>query len=263
MRNTDIQMVFLDIDGTLFVEGKLVQSGIRAVEQLTAQGIPVAICTGRSVLHAKHVQDTLDVPYGIFFNGGLVRTKTDELFATPFQADDVAGIVQYARSHGISTILHTHERAVSFAPIPEQYKAILAFFDFPSIEIVPFAVANLDNINIFQINAFMTREWDADFETRFPASYIYRWDTRAVDFQRRKSDKSIGAKHLLDHLGIKPEHALHIGDGGNDIGMFKTLGYSYAMGNATDDVKQFAKRVTTNAEDDGVARALHELGLIS
>ncbi|GMA59166.1 hypothetical protein GCM10025858_36690 [Alicyclobacillus sacchari] len=108
----------------------------------------------------------------------------------------------------------------------------------------------------------MTREWDAVFEQEFPACYIYRWHEQAVDFQRRKSDKSIGALRLLEYLGIAPEEAVHIGDGGNDVGMFRTLGYSYAMGNAADEVKEVAKCVTSSAMAGGVADALADLGLV-
>lgn len=262
MTQTDIQMVFLDIDGTLYADGEIVPSGVQAVEALLAKDIPVALCTGRSVLHAQHVQDALRVPYGIYFNGGLVKTQTDELFSTPFDVNDVKGIVAYAEQNQITTIVHTHKRVMSFAPIPEQYFPILKSFDFPPVDIVPQAEILLGQIDIFQINAFMTREWEQPFEERFQSCYVYRWDPEAVDFQRRKSDKSIGATHLLKYLGIDPSHAVHIGDGGNDIGMFRTLGYSYAMGNATEAVKQAAKRVTTSVTEDGVANALTELGLI-
>jgi hydroxymethylpyrimidine pyrophosphatase-like HAD family hydrolase len=42
----------------------------------------------------------------------------------------------------------------------------------------------------------------------------------------------------------------------NDLAMFRTSGLSIAMGNATDDVKQQAKEVTTSNQDEGFARAI-------
>ncbi|MFB5192121.1 Cof-type HAD-IIB family hydrolase [Alicyclobacillus fastidiosus] len=262
MTETSIDIVFLDIDGTLYADGGLVRSGVLAVEQLLKRDIPVALCTGRSVLHAQHVQDELNVPYGIYFNGGLVKSRSTVLYKAPFPVDDVLGIMHYAAQFDIPTVVHTHEKAVAFESIPERYEPVLRSFDFPQIEIVENGLDVLRTLPVYQINAFMTPEWDADFERRFPGCYIYRWNPTAVDFQRRKSDKSIGAMHLLTHLGISPENAVHIGDGGNDIGMFRTLGHSYAMGNAEQDVKREAKRVTADALDDGVAKALYDLGLI-
>ncbi|WP_067616878.1 Cof-type HAD-IIB family hydrolase [Alicyclobacillus acidiphilus] len=261
-RESDIEMVFLDIDGTLYTDGQIVERSARAVAELLAQDIPVAVCTGRSLIHAQHIQDELRVPYGIYFNGGLVKTGHRELFSMPFDPDVVQGILAAAEARGISTIIHTHDHALSFEPIPDRFRPVMASYDFPDISLEPGWKHHLSDLNVFQINAFMSKEWDATFESEFPACYIYRWHDEAVDFQRRKSDKSIGALHLLKHLGIDPAKAVHIGDGGNDIGMFKTMGYSYAMGNATDDVKCHAKRVTSSAIEGGVADALIDLGLI-
>lgn len=260
--DSDIKMVFLDIDGTLYAQGELVPKSVAAVASLLGANVPVAICTGRSVLHAQHIQDALQVPYGIYFNGGLVKTDSKELFSTPFDSDDVQAILDYASENHIPTIVHTHKRALSAKPIPREFDPVLRSFDFPNIDIQENLTSSVKDIEVFQINAFMTKEWDATFEQKFTTSYIYRWNPNAVDFQRRKSDKSIGALHLLKHLGISPEHAVHIGDGGNDIGMFRALGHSFAMGNASEDVKLAAKRITTSAVDGGVADALKELGLV-
>lgn len=260
--NAHIEMVFLDIDGTLYSDGEIVRSAANAVEQLLANDVPVALCTGRSVLHAQHIQEALQVPYGIFFNGGLVKSENQALYSAPFHLEDVKSIVQFAGENGISTIVHTMNRSITLPGVARRFETILNEFDFPDIDVVTTPDELFTDNRIFQINGFMTPDWDKEFEQRFPACYIYRWDDEACDFQRRKSDKSTGALHLLEHLGIHPENAVHIGDGGNDVGMFRALGWSYAMGNATDDVKQVAKRVTSNALDGGVALALRELGLI-
>ncbi|KRW91564.1 hydrolase [Alicyclobacillus tengchongensis] len=257
-----VKMVFLDIDGTLYVNGEIVPRSAAAVAELLKSNIPVAVCTGRSVIHAQHIQEALHIPYGIYFNGGLVKAGNRELFAMPFDVDVVTGILKKARERNIFTIVHTHDHALSLEPLPDEYLPVLASYDFPPISYEPTLADRVQDIGVFQINAFMTHEWDAIFEQEFPACYIYRWHEQAVDFQRRKSDKSIGALRLLDYLGISPEEAVHIGDGGNDVGMFRTLGYSYAMGNATDDVKEVAKCVTSSAILGGVADALADLGLV-
>lgn len=260
--NHDIDMVFLDIDGTLYTDGHIVPKSAAAVASLLATGMPIAICTGRSVLHALHIQKELQIPYGIYFNGGLVKTQTSELFSMPFDPKVVHGILDAAEARGISTIIHTHDRAISFSPIPKEYEPVMKSYDFPDIQTEPNLRKHIDEVDVFQINAFMTSKWDGPFEQEFPACYIYRWHAQAVDFQRRKSDKSIGALALLEHLGISADRSVHIGDGGNDIGMFRTMGYSYAMENATDDVKAAAKKITSSAADGGVADALIDLGLI-
>ncbi|WP_079989127.1 HAD family hydrolase [Collinsella ihumii] len=64
------------------------------------------------------------------------------------------------------------------------------------------------------------------------------------------------------HLGIEPEECVAFGDGGNDISMFRCVGTSVAMGNASDEVKAAASHVTPHVDEDGIARACRDLGLI-
>ena len=44
--------------------------------------------------------------------------------------------------------------------------------------------------------------------------------------------------------------------------MFKACGYSVAMGNSNDEVKQAADYVTDDVNDDGLYKAFEHLGLI-
>ena len=46
------------------------------------------------------------------------------------------------------------------------------------------------------------------------------------------------------------------GDGGNDIQMLSHVGLGVAMGNARDEVKKYAKYVTSDVDNDGISRAL-------
>jgi hydroxymethylpyrimidine pyrophosphatase-like HAD family hydrolase len=50
-----------------------------------------------------------------------------------------------------------------------------------------------------------------------------------------------------------------IGDMQNDLAMFARSGVSFAMGNATDDVKKRATYATDTNERDGFARAIETI----
>ncbi len=258
----NIQIVFLDIDGTLYYDGKLIPSAKKAVDALMKKNLLVALCTGRSVIHTRKVQDELQVHLGIYFNGSLARHGDKKIHTTPLKDETVSSVIHLLEEKGIPIILHTERDIVSFSPIPINLYPILRKFDFPPIRVVSKDSFSNNTEPVYQINAFMTNSLEPELEEKFPECLIYRWDTRAVDLQRRQSDKSIGAKSLLEYFKISPENALHIGDGGNDIGMFKTMGYSVAMGNATNKVQAFAKIVAPPAYDDGVYSVLQKLELI-
>jgi hydroxymethylpyrimidine pyrophosphatase-like HAD family hydrolase len=61
---------------------------------------------------------------------------------------------------------------------------------------------------------------------------------------------------MASRLGIATDAVATIGDMQNDLAMFKVSGLSFAMGNATDDVKRQASQVTTSNEDEGFAGAI-------
>lgn len=74
--------------------------------------------------------------------------------------------------------------------------------------------------------------------------------------------KGTGLRALCQALGIGPEQAVAIGDSDVDLPMFEVAHHRVAMANASDEVKAAATLVTASADEDGVALALRELGLL-
>lgn len=71
--------------------------------------------------------------------------------------------------------------------------------------------------------------------------------------------KASGLKRLAERWGITPEQCVAFGDGGNDIEMLQYCGQSYAMENASDDVKNAAKHICPSNENDGVLVTLEKI----
>jgi hydroxymethylpyrimidine pyrophosphatase-like HAD family hydrolase len=69
-------------------------------------------------------------------------------------------------------------------------------------------------------------------------------------------NKGTFVEAMAKRLGISPDAVATIGDMENDLAMFRTSGLSIAMGNASDDVKRQAARVTASNEDEGFAKAI-------
>ena len=72
------------------------------------------------------------------------------------------------------------------------------------------------------------------------------------------ADKWIALKGVADRLGIPAEEIMALGDGDNDRPMLRGAGYSVAMGNAPDFVKETADICTTDNDHDGAAAAILE-----
>lgn len=64
---------------------------------------------------------------------------------------------------------------------------------------------------------------------------------------------------LADMVGVRQEEIMAIGDSNNDYEMLLNAGYSVAMGNACDRVKEISSAVTDTNENDGVAKAIENI----
>ena len=77
-----------------------------------------------------------------------------------------------------------------------------------------------------------------------------------LDVTHPRANKGAVVAFLSSRYEIPPEDIATIGDGRNDVLMFDRSGISIAMGNATEDVQQAARHVTTTNEEDGFANAV-------
>jgi Cof subfamily protein (haloacid dehalogenase superfamily) len=68
--------------------------------------------------------------------------------------------------------------------------------------------------------------------------------------------KGTFVRAMAHRLGISTDAVATIGDMENDLAMFAASGLSFAMGNASDDIKRMATHVTASNEDDGFAKAV-------
>ena len=66
----------------------------------------------------------------------------------------------------------------------------------------------------------------------------------------------------MQRLGFSKEDTIAFGDGPNDLDMLSFAGIGVAMGNARDTVKANADFITRDVEQDGIAYALKELGIL-
>ncbi len=80
-----------------------------------------------------------------------------------------------------------------------------------------------------------------------------------IECAPRGCSKSTAMDIALNHLGIKKENSIAIGDSVNDMDMLKNAGIAVAMGNAIDKVKEIADFISTDCKSGGVGYAIEEL----
>ena len=214
------KMLICDIDGTLTDENYTLHPELpRAFRNLEASGIPVALATG----NVRPVAWTLARHLGlsgpiICENGGIVWDWTRE--------EEVHRLVDGDRAKKACEWLATQIEGLNPAGIlsnawRESEWCLYTNEEYKSI-----------------INALKNSEWN-DLE-------VVRTGV-AIHINEPGLDKGGGILFALEKLGINPEDCIGVGDSPNDLPMFKTVGWSVAVGSAFPEVKNAADAVADDS----------------
>ena len=88
--------------------------------------------------------------------------------------------------------------------------------------------------------------------------HYYSISSKNFELYAKKNTKATGIMKALELLNIPIENSYAFGDGNNDIEMLSSVGCGIAMGNASDEVKGYAKFVTDTVQNDGVALGIEK-----
>lgn len=83
-----------------------------------------------------------------------------------------------------------------------------------------------------------------------------------VEINHVDATKGKGIKRVIEQLNMSIEDTICFGDGMNDYDMMKTCHRSVAMGNACEEIKQYASAVCESVDNDGVYYELKRLEII-
>lgn len=273
-----IKMIGIDLDGTLLTKNKVMTSVSRqALEKAIQAGVEVVPVTGRPYTGVP--ADVLEIPgirYVITSNGantydcgsGKVLRKKHLPHALTRQILEQAAGEDVIREIFIKGVgFHDFrtqgmlEARFSVAP------PILAYIN-RSRKIVPDfegllsdTTAHVENISLM----FPTQEARdevlqklnslGEHEKNMPLQILKPWKTD-LEITHVQADKWLALKDLGERLGIPADEIMALGDGDNDRPMLREAGYSVAMGNAPDFVKETADFCTLDNEHDGAAAAI-------
>lgn len=80
-----------------------------------------------------------------------------------------------------------------------------------------------------------------------------------VDLMRLGLSKGVAVGVMCDNLHITPAQCMAFGDYLNDVELLRSVGESYAMANAHEQLKKVAKHVCPSNDEDGVCRTIRSV----
>ncbi|WP_106496241.1 Cof-type HAD-IIB family hydrolase [Lentibacillus sp. Marseille-P4043] len=255
------KIIFFDIDNTLLdYEKKLPESTKKAVQQLQDDGHIVAIASGRAPFAFKNLLETLNISTYVSLNGQYVVYKNQAIYENQldFAALNQLNEAAAESEHPIVYLDHEDWRSsVEYHPHVEEAVSSLKL-NHP----VTYDPNYYRNHAIYQSLLFCDGEAELQYKEKFPQFEFIRWHRYSVDVLPNGGSKANGIKNLIHHLGIDLNNTYAFGDGLNDIEMLKFIPNSVAMGNAELPVKEVAKHITKDVNQNGVFHGLKIVGLL-
>ena len=259
---TRIALVVSDVDGTLLTKDKrLTDANKAAVQRLHEAGIGFTITSSRPAIGMRFLIEPLAIrlPVGPFNGSSIVDPQMNPVEQHLIPASAVQKGLELLNEYGADIWLFTNEEGLTKHPdgeyVPNEKRAIRAD---PTIvdDFTPYvsrACKVVGSSSNFALLARCEKEMQTVLGTQATA---VRSQDYYLDITPPGQNKGTFVQAMARRLGISTDEVATIGDMHNDVAMLEVSGLSFAMGNANDDVKQHAKRVTASNEEDGFAKAM-------
>lgn len=262
-------LIVLDIDGTVLLEDETLSPGVvEAVRHARDAGNEVMVATGRSWAGTRGILRVLGLApqYVVCSNGAVVMRRVD--------ADDLA----YERAHtetfdptAVLELIHQHlPEAQYMVELPNGdrlYTDYIEDWNLVDARRVPFD--DLKGMPVSRVVVVAPDHDEADFSRIIEriglnqVSYAIGWSAW-LDIAPQGVDKGTALELVRTWLGVAPEDVLVMGDGRNDVGMFRWAlqkgGRAVAMAQGPQEVRDAAGEVTLSVDEGGVAAVLRRLG---
>jgi hypothetical protein len=254
--------VLSDVDGTLVTEDKVLTERARAaVGRLREHGIRFAITSGRPPRGMGMLFQPLSLDTPIAgFNGGLFVTQDLSIVEQKtLPADLAAQAIELIRKGGLDPWVYCgNDWLITRLDAPHVKREAW------TVKFEPKVVADLDSA-LGQVAKIVGVSDDHEAVARCEAAAQAAFGMRAsanrsqpyyLDITHREANKGAVAEYLSHALAIPAAEIATIGDGPNDVLMFRKSGFSIAMGNASPEVRSAAKVTTDSYNDEGFAKAI-------
>ena len=262
---TRIKLVVSDVDGTLVTKDKIFTDAARdAVRRLREAGIGFTIVSSRPTIGMEFLiaPAAITLPFGSFNGSSIVDPELKPIEQHLIPAATAQRSIDVLRQFGVDIWLFTNEQWLTRNPdgeyVGHEQRAIKHD---PTIvtDFAPYLPHACKIVGASSDAALLIRCEDAMREAIGTQATAMRSQTYYLDVTPPGHDKGTFVEAMAKRLGIPTSEVAVIGDMENDLPMFAKGGLSFAMGNASDDIKRHSTHVTASNEEDGFARAMDVL----
>ncbi|MCL2249744.1 MAG: Cof-type HAD-IIB family hydrolase [Oscillospiraceae bacterium] len=266
------KLIASDLDGTLVnSEFKLTERTKSAILRAVDAGVIFVAATGRPLRGIDIVNDLFDVdmPFIVFNGAAAYMGKSKKLLFESFLDYDLAKeAFDIGQKLNLGQVVWTDTRlrANRICPGTLRYNALYSNLDMP-------VISELSDIGddascISKVLWIAEPERIGELQVEMNAHFGDKLNCFSslpflLEFVSPSSTKGTALAEVGRILGIGSHEMIAFGDAYNDVSMLEYVGFSVAMANAHDDIKQACDHVTSSNDEDGVAVAIERFVLNS
>lgn len=261
-----IKLICSDIDGTLVPDGtdKINPEIFQVIRELKKRGVQFAAASGRQYESMRKLFEPVADDILFLSEGGNVTVEKGQIISmTKLQREDVRELTRAIADIPDGAVLAASSMT-SF--IPKTETELIRLMD----EGYHYHITLVDDIkeawdeDIVKISLYdgsghaeekAEKYLDKKWIHHDRIQYACAGDVW-VDFVNQKGGKGRAVKDIQKGLSITPEETMVFGDNNNDLDMLACAKYSFAVGNARQEVKEAAAYIADTNVNDGVLKEL-------
>jgi len=288
------KLIAIDLDGTLLDSyGQISQRNKTAIQKAREKGIEVVIAFGRNPMSVRNLAFEVNANnYVICGNGSLIYDlQKEEIIYNKFiDKKIVLELIKICEENSVYYSINTQNaiitKSLNFNVLfyhqenngkPDNRKTNIYLeqdiynyvenreeTDYLKLNIcdnnniifnsILKRIRKIKNIDVLDV-AHMSRKIIKSGTEEYAMEYYY------TEITNQNVDKWTAIEHLIKKLGIKKEEVMAIGDNVNDQTMLQNAGMGVAMANSAPYIREMAKKITDNNDEDGVAKVIEDLVL--
>lgn len=268
----DIRLICLDMDGTLLDDdhATVPPRNVAALRAAAERGAAVTIASGRAWSLLRAVDAQIGVTrYAVLSNGAAVLDVTtgEWLYRRPMDPNARRTILTLLLDWGVPFEVYCEgenyiqadrtEQVVGSALSPEFAQVLRSVSHFPEDLNAALEGKAVEKIHIFHVPPERRQELLDAVEACGPLSVTTSFGEN-MELTAPGVNKGSAVQALCARLGVDPSQVMAFGDAGNDLELLGWAGWSFAMGNASDEAKAAARYLTGTNREGGVGMAVEQ-----
>lgn len=253
------KVVALDLDGTLLNNDcSLSEESKKVIRRLGEKGLDFILASGRPFCSMLPFAEELRIRLPLITtNGALVKSVTGNDYCKKnwIPRELVRTVLDFALARQVGIIIYGEEKTYSFnRDLAEKQRHIEQI----NVEVITEFNPRSKVLKIvFYGSPETNRELGNALASRFGNQLsITQSHEQYLEVMKKGVSKGQALQEFLTKLGIYREQLIVFGNGLNDLSMFSIAGFSVAMDNSPDELKQEADFVCKSNLEDGVAHTL-------